>query len=227
MIKTRNLVPGIYYNESRDFQVLGRTFDILFNHVKTNVDLMKGLPFSKNCDIHLLPLLSVSLGFTNKRNYSNEELSALCSSFIYLLKIKGTKEAIQEAVNLMLHAHHINKIANVKQDDDFNFNIYIPEELDDTTILNDIFEYILPSGFTYNFINASLGHKYEGAHLSYKENYASRKFSTISDSAKIGIISKESNIEVPTMPSSGHTIPQSETSIVPAGTITIPDEEEE
>ena len=223
MIKTRNLVPGVYYNESRDFQVLGRTFDILFNYLKTNVDLMEGIPFSNNCDTHLLPLVATSLGFANKRNYSDVELRALCSSFSKLLKIKGTKESIQEAVNVMLHAHNINKIADVEidPDDKFNFIISVPEELDDTTILEDIFTYILPCGFTYRFLNVNLGKQYLGASLGVDQKIAYRTFDT-TDSGNIGLIAKSDNIATPTMPTSGHIIQQDKTSMVSGGTIVVP-----
>lgn len=229
MIVTRDLVPGVYYNESRDFQTLGRTFEILFNHVKTNVDLMKGLPFSNNCDVHLLPLLATSLGFANKRNYSKEELKSLCSSFIRLLRLKGSKEAVVEAVNLMLHAHNIDKVANVEQDkeDRYMLNIYIPVELDDVSILEDIFEYILPCGFTYNFINTNVGKQYKGARVGTKDDYASRKYKTSANSAELGLISNPANKDSPTKkPESEHDISQERLSMVPSGTILTPNEED-
>ena len=223
MIKTRDLVPGVYYNESRDFQVLGRTFEILFNYIKTNTDLMEGIPFSKNCDIHLLSLLATSLGFSNKRNYSKEELSTLCSSFIGLLRIKGTRTAIQQAINLMLHAHNINKIASVEQESDFNFNIYIPQELEDITILEDIFEYILPCGFTYNFINAELGEQFLGAMVTTKDRVAYRLFDNTIN-GNIGLIAKENNINTPSMPSEGNIEKtKNKTSMVSSGTIVVPE----
>ena len=31
MIKTQNKVPSVYYKESRDFQLLGRIKDVIFN----------------------------------------------------------------------------------------------------------------------------------------------------------------------------------------------------
>ena len=223
MIKTRNLVPGIYYNESRDFQVLGRTFEILFNYIKTNIDLMEGLPFSRNCDIHLLPLLAQSLGFTNKRNYSKDELRALCSSFIRLLRYKGTKQSIQEAVNLMLHANGINDVANVvigDADDPHCVVIYVPVELTDITILEDIFEYILPCGFNYRFIFTTKPNEYKGAYVGTSDRYAYGIFNATGDGATLGLISNPDNVEAPSMPDTGVEISQTELSMVSSGTIT-------
>lgn len=226
MIRTRNLVPGIYYNESRDFQILGRTFEILFNYIKTNIDLMEGLPFSRNCDIHMLPLLAQSLGFTNKRNYSKDELSALCSSFIRLLRYKGTKKSIQEAVNLMLHANGINEVANIKvgdEEDPHCVIIYVPIELKDVTILEDIFEYILPCGFNYRFIYTGKPNEYQGAYIGNSDRYAFGRYNATGNLSNIGLIANPNNIESPTMPESGNNIQQTKLSMISTGTITNPD----
>lgn len=219
MIRTRDLVPGVYYNESRDFQLLGRVFEIVFNHCKTNIDLMEGLPFSRNCDTNMLPLLATSLGFASRRNYSREELAALCSSFAGLLRSKGTKKAIQEATNLMLHAHNINKVADVELTGDCEFTIYIPQELDDITILEDIFDYILPCGFTYNFVNTQLTHPYKGASIGVSDRIAYRKYDK-TPGGTIGLVSTPGNMESPSMPAGdGWEIPQGSTSLVSAGTV--------
>ena len=39
MIKLQDYTPDIYYSESRDFQFIGRLFDLVLNYVKTNVDI--------------------------------------------------------------------------------------------------------------------------------------------------------------------------------------------
>ena len=44
MIKLRNLTPDVYYNESRDFQFIGRLFDVVLNSVKTEADLLYNVP---------------------------------------------------------------------------------------------------------------------------------------------------------------------------------------
>ena len=38
MVKVQHLTPSVYYRESRDFQLFGRIYDILFNYVKNNVN---------------------------------------------------------------------------------------------------------------------------------------------------------------------------------------------
>lgn len=191
MIVTRELVPSVYYNESRDFQILGRTFEVLFNYIKTNVDMVNELPFSRNSDIKLLPLLATTLGFSTKRNYDVTELRALCACFAELLKHKGTKYSIELAVGLLLNAHHIDEFYDVEidRDDSHNFIIYIPKELYDTTLLEDIFDYILPSGFTYKFINAAYGTPYHGALVGFNDRVVYQAYSTLAKEAELGLIS--------------------------------------
>ena len=40
MIKLQDMTPDVYYNQSRDFQFIGRLYDIVLNSVKTNADLI-------------------------------------------------------------------------------------------------------------------------------------------------------------------------------------------
>ena len=38
MIKLQELTPSVYYEQSRDFQFIGRLYDIVLNYIKTNAD---------------------------------------------------------------------------------------------------------------------------------------------------------------------------------------------
>ena len=156
MIQVYNSVPSIYYNESRDFQVLGRVFEILFNFNKTEIDLLKENLLSNNSDISLLPLVTKTLGFESKHDYNVDDLKALCNSFIHILNNKGSLYAIEESIHVLLNAQHINKQFDIviSDDDKYNLDIYLPAEVKDLILLEDVFNYILPTGFTYNFIYA-------------------------------------------------------------------------
>ena len=87
MIRTQDLTPSIYYKESRDFQLFGRLYDIVFNYVKTNVDLMENFPINAHTDSKLIELLARTLGFNNKLNYRNDDLNAICNVFISLIRL--------------------------------------------------------------------------------------------------------------------------------------------
>ena len=75
MIRLQKYTPDVYYEQSRDFQFLGRLYDITLNSVKTNADIIKfGLPFNSQSPRELLGLLARTLGFKPKRQYSHVQL---------------------------------------------------------------------------------------------------------------------------------------------------------
>lgn len=170
MISTKRNTPEIYYNESRDFQALGRTFDLIFNYLKTATDTIKNNPISKNSDIRLIDLATRTLGFESKRTYDVNDLNALCNGFKSTLMKKGSKQAIEDCVKILLKSQNIDK--------DFTVNIinktetpttsggsivyhreveiYVPSEIKDIALLEDILDYVLPTGYTYNIIESNV-----------------------------------------------------------------------
>lgn len=157
MIKTKDLVPSIYYNKSRDFQAIGRTFEVIYNYLKTNTDLV----LNSYEDIKMLDLLAKTVGFNSKHTYNTDDLYALCNSFVTILKNKGSIKSIELAVILLLNAQHIESkfyvddVTDASNKKQHSLDIYIPKELSDTILLDDLFDYILPAGYTYRFIKST------------------------------------------------------------------------
>lgn len=150
-MKVSELVPEVYYKESRDFSYIGRLIEILFNYNKTNADLVKVNVTTEATDSSLLDLVCMSLGFESKHNYTKKDLVYIISDFVSLCKRKGTKDSIEETLRILLNSQNIRADIKVKKDDiDKNLlHIYIPHMMTDTILLDDILEYILPVGFTY------------------------------------------------------------------------------
>ena len=73
MIKLQNLTPVVYYDQSRDFQFIGRLYDLVLNYIKTNAANLYNLPSGKNMDEQLLNLLALTLGFKPKKNYNSKK----------------------------------------------------------------------------------------------------------------------------------------------------------
>ena len=109
----------------------------------------------------MLDLLAKTLGFNSKHNYNTDDLVTLCNTFITILRDKGSLTSINEAVTALLNAQHIEeKFLVVDSIDDYNkkthsVDIYVPKELTDLILLEDLFDYILPAGYTYRFIYAT------------------------------------------------------------------------
>ena len=151
MIKLQELTPSIYYEQSRDFQFIGRLYDIVLNYVKTNADNLYTLPIGKNMDEKLLNLLAFTLGFQSKHHYNSKQLLAICSVLPLILKNKGSLNAILIAVNSILYAEGINQALNYEFKDN-NLVLYLSPDLSDLTLLKDIMVYILPAGIGCDMI---------------------------------------------------------------------------
>lgn len=151
MIKTQNLTPEIYYRNSRDFQLFGRLYDVIFNYAKTNVDLMENFPINRNTDSRVIELLARTLGFQNNQSYRNDDLNAICNIFIKLMRQKGSIAAINTLTKTILNIEGINKSYDITV---VNNEIYIsiPDAVSNPEIklFEDVLEYILPIGMRYN-----------------------------------------------------------------------------
>jgi hypothetical protein len=168
MIKTCDITPTIYNSQSRDFQLLGRALEIIFNYSKTETDLLKECPMSDDSDDDMLPLLATTLGFRSKHKYVDRDLRAVLSSFSDMLKYKGSIQSVELAIRALLHAQRISdKFEVVSETDETNtshylcnYKIYISSDVTDLVLLEDLFDYILPAGFTYEFILTTFSEPY-------------------------------------------------------------------
>ena len=155
MIKLQNYTPEIYYKESRDFQFIGRLYDLVLNSIKTEVDLLYYLPLSVNSDDKLLELLSMTFGFKSKHQYSAKQLKAICSVFSEIIKNKGSIKALKIACEALFNAMDISQGLDydfTPGKDKTELNLYISEEFDDINILYDLLDYILPAGVSCKII---------------------------------------------------------------------------
>ena len=155
MIKLQNYTPEIYYKESRDFQLLGRLFDLVLNAVKTDIDLIYNIPLTDNSDEKLLELMALTLGFKPKHHYSAKQLKAVCSVFSEIIRNKGSIKALKIACEALFSAMDIAQAIDydfAENADKTELNLYVSSEFGDITILNDLITYILPAGMSCNII---------------------------------------------------------------------------
>ena len=163
MVKTQNLVPEIYYKESRDFQYFGRLFDIIFNYAKTNVDLLAKINYKTQSN--LIDLVLQTLGFQPDYNSKIDSLSQLSLIWSSLIKKKGTKSAVEQLLKSLLNyegsdselsldyyaadgVHHLcNTLEIVLSSDIANDEIYLIER---------VLDYILPVTVVFQITKASV-----------------------------------------------------------------------
>lgn len=156
MIKLQDFTPEIYYKQSRDFQLLGRLYDVVLNSVKTNADALYSLPIADSTmQTRRLDLLAYTLGFTPKHNYTNTQLAAVCSVFPKLLKLKGSIAAIQLLGDTLLSSEGITDKFNCIVEGT-TVKLFVPSTLSSVTLLNDLLDYLLPAGMSCVIARASL-----------------------------------------------------------------------
>lgn len=152
MIRLQDLTPNIYYTQSRDFQFIGRLYDIVLNYIKTNADNLYNLPIGQNMNEQLLNLLALTLGFKPKNNYNSKQLLAICSVLPEIMRHKGSLQSMITAVNALLAAEEIEQALDYSIESKKNITLYISQQLSDLTLLIDLFDYILPAGMNYQLV---------------------------------------------------------------------------
>ncbi len=158
-IKLQQYTPDVYYRESRDFQYIGRLYDLVLNYVKTNIDLLYNLPFNDLTDDQFIDLLALTLGFKAKHKYTAKHLRAICSCFSEILRNKGTIKSLLLACSAIYHSEGITEQINYELTDKngksggtTNLILYLSPKLGDTTLLLDLLDYVLPAGMNYSII---------------------------------------------------------------------------
>lgn len=157
-MKLENILPEVYYKESRDFSYIARLIEILMNYMKTAADNVNRKNNNKNIDNYLLQLLTNTLGFKLKHNYNTKDLLAICTSLVELYRKKGSTSAITDAVQLLINSQGIDQKIVWKENlklENGNLTLSIPNTLTDTILIEDLFDYILPAGITYSFIRVN------------------------------------------------------------------------
>lgn len=164
MIRLQKYTPDIYYERSRDFQFIGRLYDVVLNSVKTNADTIKyGLPFNPQSPQELLTLMTITLGFKPKHNYSQNQLLAICSVFSEVLRNKGNIRAIQLVGEVILKTEGIvgDVVCMLQYDAALQrelpvLRIIVPEKLAEVALFYDLLEYIMPVGVTAEIVRGEM-----------------------------------------------------------------------
>lgn len=157
MIESYKNLPKVYFDESRDFQTLGRLCDLISNSLKA--DTWKSI--YRSHDSNILLLLSKTLGFDGKHHYTLDDMYNLMTSFVYLTKRKGTKDAIEMAGDLLLRSQadrldlsvDDHEVIVERLDDESNPNFYYigfpTNKVVDLVLFDDLMDYLLPAGALY------------------------------------------------------------------------------
>ena len=167
LIRLQNKVPPVYVEDSRDFQLFCRLYDMVINGLKYDIDGISRLVNTKTCKSTTLQLLQTKLGFFTNKHLTDEALRYILDSFILLIRKKGTKEAIEQAVYMFLKINSLETAIKVdiingtpskaqklkygQHITDHCVVIGIESSVRDTTPLYEVLKYIVPFGYNIFF----------------------------------------------------------------------------
>lgn len=110
MIRTQELVPDYYIEKSRDFQVLCRILDYLYNSTQYNTSTMLNMTSTRRAKDTVLPLIGDKFGIYEKDAYSARQLlEALPTA----LKYKGSMHSVLMLINAFLDYMDVFDFATV------------------------------------------------------------------------------------------------------------------
>lgn len=201
MFRLQDNVPEIYVNESRDFQLVCRMMDAVQGSTKYKIDSLIHTSNTKECNASLLQHLKYKLGFFDDVDLTDEQLRFVLMGFPYIVRYKGSKKAIEDTMNLYFRLMNIPVEKKDIDIDNVNYHIKIgfSSTPKDTKILDVLFKYILPTGYTvgYNFeayydkqtlldFNQSVSYDFVTVSLQDKNNSLIHNLSDNSTTSVIG-----------------------------------------
>lgn len=158
--RIRDNVPDVYVKKSRDFQLLCDLFDVVNNGVKFDIDSIMNLTDTKLTREAMLPYLQGKLGFNTSKDIPQDTLRTLLKCFPYLVKGKGSKKGIIEAICLFLNviytdsSYSVDVFNNEKSEIYGNYIVLVSlndNVLKNLNILDDLLKYILPAGYNVKY----------------------------------------------------------------------------
>lgn len=152
MFRLQNNLPEVYVNNSRDFQLFCRLYDVVFNGVKFSIDSIDQATSTMNCDHSLLQLLKTKVGlFRNVENVSEKELRYVLSAFPTIIRYKGSMLALDYILTLY------TRITNASPDswyydvdklrDEYKLVVTCSEELAKGKLLMELLQMVMPTGY--------------------------------------------------------------------------------
>lgn len=163
LFRLQNNTPPIYTDESRDFQLFCRLYDCINAGTKFDVDQVTGILNSFTIRNNLLPLLQTKLGFFTDKRVNDLALRYVLDAFPDMVRKKGSLLGIQQAVNTFLKIYGVRTeviIFRYGDNDDIGIEVNADSHtiivamntaVKDMTILEEMFKYIFPTGFGFQF----------------------------------------------------------------------------
>lgn len=160
VLDIKKMIPDIYCQESRDFQILCNLYGCIVNGMRFDSYSLYKTIDSETCKAEFLRLLSTKLGFFPDKFITNEQLRYALAGFKDLMHNKGSLSAVAGAIHVFLKTlgiHNKLKLSLTKETivyagrviKDHTIIVALESPVQDTTLLDEIFKHIIPAGFEY------------------------------------------------------------------------------
>ena len=158
IFRLQNHLPDVYSRKSRDFQLFCNTFDLMHQGEIFSINNIRSILDPMTCPEYLLPHLQKRLGFFTDANITSNSLRIILKAFPTLVKNKGSRKGITQAVIVFLKINNIDKkssIAITNKDNNGNpmfvIKISTGKSVKNTYILDEILKYIIPAGYRVEY----------------------------------------------------------------------------
>ena len=162
LLRLQDNICSVYCEQSRDFQLLWRLIDCIYNGNKNDCDEIVQSLFTKDVSGTLLPLLQSKLGFFTNKAINNNSMRIILDAFPTIMKYKGSKQGIIYAINTFVKIEHITspifvQIVNTQMVNGtleylYKIKIGVKEEVRNSYILDELLKYIIPTGYIVEYV---------------------------------------------------------------------------
>lgn len=157
--------PDVYVRKSRDYQLFSALFDCLNGGIKNDIDSILDILDTNQCNERLIPYLQTKLGFFTKLKIPTEKLRTILKAFPTIVRNKGSKRGIEQAVEVFLKVEKIDAIVkvlilnktldeNYQEINTYKVLISTNKKIDNYDILKEILRYVIPAGYLVEFVYA-------------------------------------------------------------------------
>ena len=157
--------PEIYNEKSRDFQLLCRILNIYLNALIEQSNKIIYNTDTDTLDERLLYLRARKLGFTTHKYFPPSILRNICENFPSLIRRKGTRQAILDAVYTILSANNLVTLLSIGEDnqtDPYLINVISNVGDEEIEYISELLSFIIPAGVLWTYtagVNQEISYK--------------------------------------------------------------------
>lgn len=151
MFRIEHNVPDVYIQESRDFQLVARLYDLVIQSSRFSINSMEDIASSKYCNERLLELTKTKVGFFSSTEVDEHALRCILTAYPYIIRCKGTTRAIQLVISLFQRLT-LRAIEGFELETDRRIvRIILSKPITYLQMLQDLLEEVLPAGYMLEF----------------------------------------------------------------------------